>query len=126
MPWRWQGAAPAPISAVPEEVAKEHRRTTLSGNGAPGFAENSEGNGVPYVRNATNAQRRGYEAARLNIEEALRTAEGLNAPERIGFVTGVFSFLAQHDSPANGLKHYQQLPDHEKPIALRALVAEWI
>src|SRR6185295_11098625 len=46
--------------------------------------------------------------------------------ERMGFITGIFSFVARNHSPADALKVYQRVPEASRPNALRALVGEWI
>jgi hypothetical protein len=80
---------------------------------------------APFAQNMTAAQR-GYEAARSDLAAALKQIESLPVSERMGFITGVFSFVAKNQSPADSLKTYQQVPEAFRPNALRALVAEWI
>ena len=80
---------------------------------------------APFAQNMTAAQR-GYEAAQLDLDAALKQIETLPVPERMGFITGIFSFVAKNRTPAEGLKVYEQVPEAHRPNALRALVAEWI
>ena len=80
---------------------------------------------APFAQNMTAAER-GYEAARIDLEAALKQIESLPVSERMGFITGIFSFVAKNRTPAEGLNVYKQLPEAHRPNALRALVAEWI
>ena len=80
---------------------------------------------APFAQNLTSAER-GYEAARINLEDALKQIESLPVPERMGFVTGIFSFVARNHTPADALKTYQRVAEPFRPNALRALVGEWI
>jgi hypothetical protein len=80
---------------------------------------------APYAQNMTAAQR-GYEAARADLDAALKQIDSLPVTERMGFITGIFSFVAKNRTPAEGLKVYQQVPEAHRPNALRALVSEWI
>lgn len=80
---------------------------------------------APYVQNMTSAQK-GYEAAKVNLDEALKLVESLPVRERMGFITGIFSYVAKHRSPSDALKIYHQTWAPQHPNALRALVAEWI
>jgi hypothetical protein len=75
---------------------------------------------------AASAVDRGFAAAELNIDEALRLIETLPASERSGFVAGIFSFVARNVPPAEGLKLSQRLPAELRQSAWRTLVGEWI
>jgi hypothetical protein len=81
--------------------------------------------GVALVAAGT-AVDRGYAAAQLDLEGALRELEKLNAAERGGFVTGIFSYAARNLPPAEGLKLSQRLAPELKQTAWRTLVGEWI
>jgi hypothetical protein len=81
--------------------------------------------GAPFAQNLTSAER-GYEAASINLDEALKQIASLPVPERMGFTTGIFSFVARNHTPADALKVYQRVPEALRPNALRALVGEWI
>jgi hypothetical protein len=70
--------------------------------------------------------RAGYEAAALDLDAALKQIETLPVSERKGFVTGVFSFIGRHRTPAEGLTHYGQQSDKVRNYALRALASEWV
>jgi hypothetical protein len=80
---------------------------------------------APFAKNMTNAER-GYKIAQENLQAALQHIESLPVTERMGFITGVMSFVAKHHAPADALKFYEQVPEAQKPNALRALVAEWV
>jgi hypothetical protein len=80
---------------------------------------------APYVQNMMSAQK-GYEAAKVNLDEALKIVESLPVRERMGFITGIFSYVAKHRSPSDALKIYHQTWAPQRPNALRGLVAEWI
>jgi hypothetical protein len=80
---------------------------------------------APFAQNMAAAQR-GYEAAQIDLESALKQIELVPVAERMGFITGVFSFVAKNRTPAEGLNVYQQVPEAHRPNALRAMVAEWI
>src|SRR6185436_273662 len=80
---------------------------------------------LPFAQN-TSSFARGFEAARANVDEALGRIESLPVPERMGFITGIFSFVARNHSPSDALKIYQRVPEASRPNALRALVGEWI
>jgi hypothetical protein len=110
-------AAVAPALVVSAE-------TKTAGPAAPIHLQ-AETPAIPFVQRATHAQR-GYEAAQVDIEAALKMAETLPGLERAAFVTGIFSFVAKNFSPAEGLKIYARAPDSLKAPALKALAAEWI
>jgi hypothetical protein len=80
---------------------------------------------APFVQNLTSAER-GYEAASINLDEALKQIPALPVSERMGFTTGIFSFVARNHTPADALKVYQRVPEAFRPNALRALVGEWV
>jgi hypothetical protein len=80
---------------------------------------------LPFAQN-TSSFARGFEAAKASVDEALNRIESLPVPERMGFITGIFSFVARNHSPADALKIYQRVPEASRPNALRALVGEWI
>jgi hypothetical protein len=81
--------------------------------------------GAPFAQNMTSAER-GYDAARINLDDALKQMESLPVAERMGFTTGIFSFVARNQTPADALKVYQRVPEAFRANALRALVGEWI
>src|SRR5688572_8736329 len=81
--------------------------------------------GAPFAQNLNSAQR-GYEAARINLDDALNQIESLPIAERMGFIAGVFSFVARNHAPADALKVYQRVPEKFRGDALRALVGEWV
>ena len=80
---------------------------------------------LPFAQNMS-AFARGYEAAKANVDEALSRIQTLPVQERLGFITGIFSFVARNHSPADALRIYQRVPEASRPNALRALVGEWI
>lgn len=88
-------------------------------------AFNALDRGAPFAQNLTSAER-GYEAARINLDDALKQIASLPVAERMGFTTGIFSFVARNHTPADALKVYQRVPEPFRPNALRALVGEWI
>jgi hypothetical protein len=120
-------APPGPFDARQEHRADPTDRNTLSEakSVSGSFKFEPVNRDVPYAQNMTSAQR-GFEAARLNVEDALKQVETLPVAERMGFISGIFSFVAKHHTPADGLKIYQTVPEAHRPNALRALVAEWI
>jgi len=81
--------------------------------------------GLPFAQNMSSAAR-GYEAAKANLDGALSRIESLPVSERMGFTTGIFSFVARNHSPADALRVYQRVPEASRTNALRALVGEWI
>ena len=81
--------------------------------------------GLPFAQNVSSFAQ-GFEAARLNLNEALRRIESLPVSERMGFTTGIFSFVARNHTPADALEVYKRVPEAFRPNALRALVGEWI
>jgi hypothetical protein len=81
--------------------------------------------GAPFAQNMTSAER-GYEAASINLDDALKQIESLPVAERLGFTTGIFSFVARNHTPADALKVYQRVAEPFRANALRALVGEWI
>ena len=80
---------------------------------------------LPFAQNMSSFAR-GYEAAKADVDEALSRIETLPVQERMGFITGIFSFLARNHSPADALRVYQRVPEASRPNALRALVGEWV
>jgi hypothetical protein len=80
---------------------------------------------LPFAQN-TSSFARGFEAAKADVDKALSQIASLPVPERMGFITGIFSFVARNHSPADALKIYQRVPEASRPNALRALVGEWI
>jgi hypothetical protein len=80
---------------------------------------------APFVQDMLSAKA-GYEAAQLNLDEALKQIESLPGSERKGFITGVFSFIARHRSPAEALALYGQQGATVRGDALRALASEWV
>jgi hypothetical protein len=121
---RLPSSAPAATNSVTLE-------TPVTARAAPRLAAANPGNvsrvdlSAPFAQKMTTAQR-GFEAARNDLQAALNQIDSLPVPERMGFITGIFSFVARHKTPAEGLKVYQQVPEGHRPNALRALVAEWI
>ena len=81
--------------------------------------------GLPFAQNMSSFAQ-GFEAAKADVDEALSRIETLPVPERKGFITGIFSFVARNHSPADALQVYQRVPQASRPNALRALVGEWI
>ena len=114
----------ASFSGAQGSEAGTSRKGDLDRAGFGGGVERGDP-AAPFAQNMSAAQR-GYEAARVDLEAALKQIEGLPVPERMGFITGIFSFVAKNRTPAEGLKVYQELPEAYHPNALRALVAEWI
>lgn len=86
---------------------------------------NALNRGTPFARNLNSADR-GFEAARINLQDALNQIESLPTAERMGFIAGVFSFVARNHTPADALKVYQRVPEKFRGDALRALVGEWL
>ena len=80
---------------------------------------------APFAQNLRAAEK-GYLAAQENLTNALAMIDSLPVSERMGFITGIFSYVSKNHSPADALKIYQQVPEGHRPNALRALVAEWI
>jgi hypothetical protein len=105
-------------SPEPRVMRKAHRA-------AEDFQLSALDRGAPFAQNMTSAER-GYEAARINLDDALNQLASLPVAERMGFTTGIFSFVARNRSPADALKVYQRVPETFRPNALRALVGEWI
>src|SRR5687767_285836 len=113
----------APTQIENTEIArKPHSRAN---RGAEDSKFNALGRGAPFAQNMTSAER-GYEAARINLEDALSQLGSLPVAERMGFTTGIFSFVARNHAPSDALKVYQRVPQAFRPNALRALVGEWI
>jgi hypothetical protein len=79
----------------------------------------------PFAQDMLNAKT-GYEAAMLNLEDALKQIETLPISEKKGFITGVFTFVARQRPPAEALALYSQQGDKVRPDALRALASEWV
>src|SRR5262245_61435873 len=65
---------------------------------------------LPFAQNMSSFAQ-GYEAAKVDVDEALSRIETLPVPERMGFVTGIFSFVARNHPPADALKIYQRVPE---------------
>src|ERR687895_391002 len=63
---------------------------------------------APFAQNMTSAER-GFEAARINLDDALEQIASLPVAERMGFTTGIFSFVARNHTPADALKVYQRV-----------------
>jgi hypothetical protein len=78
--------------------------------------------GIP----ALTAMQRGFAAAKLDIEEALKQIESVNSSDRAGFVSGIFSYAAANLPPAEALKLSQKIADKDRPVALRTMVGEWV
>src|SRR5215208_6448162 len=76
-------------------VLKRHSKAPVSGDS--GFKALDRG--APFAQNMTSAER-GYEAARINLDEALKQIASLPVAERMGFITGIFSFVARDQTPA--------------------------
>ncbi len=81
--------------------------------------------GDPFVRNLRQALA-GYEAAILDLDDALKQIEALPLAEKKSFTTGVFSFIAGHRSPSEALVLYAKQGETVRSDALRALASEWI
>ena len=105
---------------APSAKARVIRKANLPEN-----SQSALHRGAPFAQNLTSAER-GYEAASINLDEALKQIGSLPVQERMGFTTGIFSFVARNHTPADALKVYQRVPDAFRPNALRALVGEWI
>ncbi len=101
------GTLPFGVTAVPKEKFHDLDRS------------------VPFVRNLMHAMA-GYEAATLNVEDALKQLETLPLSEKRSFTTGVFSFFASHRSPSEALALYAKQGETVRSDALRALASEWI
>ena len=100
-------------------------RVIPNANALPENSQSALHRGAPFAQNLTSAER-GYEAARIDLEAALNQIASLPVPERMGFTTGIFSFVARNHTPADALKVYQRVAEPYRPNALRALVGEWI
>jgi hypothetical protein len=113
-------------SAAPIPAPSKETISIQKPNGGPVVAANNPPPAdAPFAQNMTAAQR-GFAAASLNIDDALNTIESLPVPERMGFVHGIFSFVAKNHTPADALAIYKKTPDGQKANALRGLVGEWI
>jgi hypothetical protein len=115
------------VAAGSYALGRRHKATTTPVNSpssaTAGFAPADLD--LPFAQNMTNAER-GFKAASANLEDAIKEAESLPVPERLGFITGLFSFVARNKSPEEALKVFTGVPDAMRTYALRALVAEWI
>jgi len=109
---------PSPGAAAPEDASPQEA-TAIK----PALAALDRT--APFVQNMISAQA-GYEAAKLNLDNALKQIETLPTSERKGFITGVFSFVARHRSPAEALALYGQQGEKVRSDALRALASEWV
>jgi hypothetical protein len=124
-------SARTPISATPTTTDRNTERVSLSKadtqTRTSPVREHSapSDTGMPFAQNMSSFAQ-GYEAAKANLDEALSRIETLPVPERMGFITGIFSFVARNHSPADALQIYQRVPAASRPNALRALVGEWI
>jgi hypothetical protein len=98
---------------------------TREANRVDDLAFNAVHRGAPFAQNMTSAER-GCEAARINLDDALNQIASLPVAERMGFTTGIFSFVARNHTPADAFKVYQLVAEPFRPNALRALVGEWI
>jgi hypothetical protein len=107
------------------ETSTRPKTSTRTRGNSAGEHSNASDTGLPFAQNISSFAR-GYEAASANVDEALRRIETLPVPERMGFITGIFSFVARNHSPADALRIYQRVPAASRPNALRALVGEWI
>ena len=117
-------AAGGPPTDGASTVPKRH--SLSKANRVPGdSAFNALERGAPFAQNMTSAER-GYEAARINLDDALKQIASLPVAERMGFTTGIFSFVARNHTPADALRVYERVPEPFRPNALRALVGEWI
>jgi hypothetical protein len=80
----------------------------------------------PLVSPPLTAVEGGYAAAQANLEDALGGLSALPLAERVGFVTGVFSFAARNLPPGESLQMADRIPPELRATALRTLVGEWI
>jgi hypothetical protein len=122
---RQVSVSPAPAHAENTEVAPKSRVVNKAGHAAGGSGFNALDRHAPFAQNLTSAER-GYEAARISLDDALSQIESLPVAERMGFTTGIFSFVARNHTPADAMKVYQRVPEAFRANALRALVGEWI
>jgi hypothetical protein len=111
-----------PLLASAEAEPSLNAKTLRSTPRREDFEMNPGDASVPFAQNLTSAQR-GFAAAAANLDDAIRQINSLPLAERLGFTTGVFSFVARNFSPAEALEVYRKFP---VPNALRALVAEWV
>ena len=118
-------AANPSIAPADNTTASAKARVIRKANALPENLESALHRGAPFAQNLTSAER-GYEAASINLDEALKQIASLPVSERMGFTTGIFSFVARNHTPADALKVYQRVPEALRPNALRALVGEWI
>jgi hypothetical protein len=125
---RKHGASPRASTitdAQTTETASLPRTGTLSRANPRSEDSKASDTDLPFAQNMSSFAR-GYEAAKADVDEALSRIETLPVPERMGFITGIFSFVARNHSPADALRIYQRVPKASRPNALRALVGEWI
>ncbi len=80
---------------------------------------------LPFGQTAASSER-GFKRAATNLEDAIQEAQSLPVAERMGFITGLFSFIARNKSPQVALRIYKSVPETMKKYSLRALVSEWI
>ncbi len=112
-------AIPSPRAPTSKDISLPH--SVSVGKPAPTAWDRT----APFVQNMLSAQA-GYEAAELNLDNALKQIKTLPVSERKGFVIGVFTFIARHRSPADALALYGQQDSSARGDALRALASEWI
>lgn len=110
-------------NSAPVVVATEPAKTNSLNKTGPPVAAREKG--VALLAAAT-ALDRGYAAAQIDIEGALRELDKLPAAERNAFVAGIFSYAARNLPPADGLKLSQRLSPELRQSAWKALVGEWI
>jgi hypothetical protein len=115
----------ANLTALALPAAAAPAGTSSQGAAASKPLRNPLERSAPFVQDVLNAKA-GYEAAMLNLEDALKQIETLPISERKGFITGVFTFVARQRPPAEALALYSQQGDKVRPDALRALASEWV
>ncbi len=114
-------AAPPPAPAATAAENTSPLQDTTATRPAPTALDRT----LPFAQDMLSAKA-GYEAARLNLDDALKQIGTLPASERKGFITGVFSFIARNRSPAEALALYRQQGARVRSDALRALASEWV
>ena len=68
----------------------------------------------------------GFDLAATDLDQAIARAESLPYHQQIGYVTGVFSYLAENRSPSDALKFADVQEGRIRQLGLKTLVAEWM